>query len=111
MYSDVEKCISSCENCIKSGNIISNTNNVVIRTSEPGEIVEIDMVGPLPLSFQRNKFIITCIDHHSKLAKIKAVREKLSETIKDFIVNESIPSFPFKISCFLSVVWTRHFVR
>ena len=101
MHKDIERFTQSCKICIQSGNVQQNTEYRMIKTNKPGEIVEIDVVGPMPQTFRGSKFLITCIDHFSKFAVTQAVTNKQSFTIENFVRNLVIPNFP-KIECILS---------
>ncbi len=102
MYKQVENHVHSCKACIMSGNIIGNTNSQIIRTSEPDEMLVIDLVGPLPRTTRGSRFLITCVDYFSKFPMAEPFQAKSSEEVRDFIINQILPNFPHPIKLFLS---------
>ncbi len=49
-----------------------------------------DVIGPLPTTFQGNRFILTMIDYFSKWAEAYALPNHKAETVADSIVNRWI---------------------
>ncbi len=49
-----------------------------------------DVIGPLPTTFQGNRFILTMIDYFSKWAEAYALPNPKAETVVDCIVNRWI---------------------
>jgi hypothetical protein len=101
MYTQAHRFANNCETCLMAGKQVANTNYHMVRTSAPGEMIVIDTVGPLPCSENGNKFIVTAIDHYSKLAFCRAIPHKSAECVSRFIVEEVVPKFT-KVNSFLS---------
>ena len=65
MFGDIKSYVKACLTCnrIKPTNPKSNGLLVPIRTSRPLEMVCVDILGPLTLSKNNYKYILTCVDH------------------------------------------------
>jgi hypothetical protein len=91
---------SKCKTFLKEGDSIANTNYNVMKTSLSAEIMLINTVCPIPVFNNENKFIVTAIDHFTKLDCCKAIPQKFSECVSKFIKEDIITVFP-KIKFFL----------
>ena len=101
MYTQVHEFTQNCLTCLKASKVVPHSNFRMIESSEPGELIVIDTVGPLTTTRHNNKFIITVIDHYSKMAICRAVPQKSAECVSRFLIEEVIPKFP-KIKNILS---------
>ena len=55
--------------------------------------VSIDVIGPLPITARRNRFIITMIDHFSRWVELVAVNNTKAETVAEKILIHWIARF------------------
>ncbi|KAI5177600.1 hypothetical protein PAEPH01_2490 [Pancytospora epiphaga] len=76
LYTDVHKYVAGCQICLKASRIVPNSNFHTITSSVPDELIVIDTVGPLSCTTKGNRFILTAVDHFSKLAFAKPVQHK-----------------------------------
>ncbi|KAI5176342.1 hypothetical protein PAEPH01_2274, partial [Pancytospora epiphaga] len=74
--------------------IVPNSNFHTITSSAPGELIVIDPVGPLPCTTKGNRFILTVVDHFSKLAFAKPVQHKTAQNVFSFITETVLKDFP-----------------
>ncbi|KAI5173368.1 hypothetical protein PAEPH01_1922 [Pancytospora epiphaga] len=94
LYTDVHKYVAGCQTCLKAGKIVPNSNFHTITTSAPGELIVIDTVGPLPCTTKGNKFILTAVDHFSKIAFAKPVQHKTAQNVFLFITETILKVSP-----------------
>ena len=66
MYKDIDNFVKKCETCLKAKGATANTKNRVIKSNLPNELWECDLIGRLPETKRRNKFIFVAIDHYTK---------------------------------------------
>ena len=82
IFKDIEKCVSECTLCLKSGEALVNSKNRVITTTYPNELWEIDLlIGRIPGKNQSNQFIFVAIDHYTKWIEAKVIQNKTAEEI------------------------------
>lgn len=79
--SDIENFVKNCSVCARSGPERINSKNRMIRSSEPNELCESDLIGRVPLSGGISSFIFTAIEHFSKWVEARVVDSKDSATI------------------------------
>lgn len=82
---DVEKHIEHCNICMKSGEALQNTRNIIIQSTRPNELWEIDLIGRIQGERDINRFIFVAIDHYSKCMETKVLTHKTSEEIEKAI--------------------------
>lgn len=93
LYTQTHEFVKKCKICSRAGTIRRNTNFFHNYTSHPGDLIEIDLIGPLPMTGNGNKFVITAIDNYSKLAMSKPIPSKSPFFIIQFIKEEIMPKF------------------
>ena len=88
----VRKYVRSCKICqakkTDSGPIKGELQQ--ITSNEPYEIVGVDILGPLPITKNRNKYIILCIDYFTKYLEGQAIKKADSENTADFLIEKII---------------------
>ena len=88
----IRKYVRSCKLCQSKksdpGPIKGELQQIV--ANEPYEIVGVDVLGPLPLTKKKNKYIILCIDYFTKYLEGQAVKAADSETTADFLIEKVI---------------------
>ena len=103
MKHDIRNYIKKCESCQKKK--ISRQRALcpmeITSTSEkPFQRVAMDIVGPLPLSENGNKYILTLQDDLTKYSQAYAIPNHESKTIADKFVNQFICKFGIPDSIF-----------
>ncbi|KAF9760593.1 Retrovirus-related Pol polyprotein from transposon [Nosema granulosis] len=91
MFKDIEKYVSNCSICLKSGLKKRNTKNRVIISQHINDLWEIDLIGRIP-DGNSNKFIIVAIDHYSKWVETKVISTKtgqdIAKAIEELIIQK-----------------------
>ena len=90
MRQDVEKYISKCEKCQKNKlTRITKAPMVITDTpTEPFEKCALDIVGPLPETSRRNKYILTFQDLLTKFSKAIPLEDQEANTVaKEFVTR------------------------
>lgn len=100
MYRDIKNFSYSCKLCIekKGFSLTKSPIQNFQPTSRPMELISLDILGPLPMSEQGNKYVLTVIDHFSKYSILFALKDitaptianKLMEVVVTFGVPNSI---------------------
>lgn len=100
MYRDIKNFSNSCKQCIerKGFKITKSPIQNFNTPSQPMELISLDVLGPLPMSEQGNKYILTVIDHFTKYSVLfalpnitaRTVAQKLLEVITTFGVPNAI---------------------
>ncbi|MFX8425884.1 hypothetical protein ABTL79_19070, partial [Acinetobacter baumannii] len=57
----------------------------------PGIVIAADLSGPYPVSTSGNRYLLSIIDHCSGWVEYKALPDKSSKGIHDYIFNDYIP--------------------
>ena len=90
MKKDVARNVKNCKDCAKRKSPMK-TRTVLLKSivaSEPLEIVDIDFVGPLPLTVGGSKNVMTFQDHFTRLPVAyslpQAREEELIQCIQAF---------------------------
>ena len=87
---DVTDHIKNCAKCA----LLKNPPRVPImqpyQVRRPGEMVALDIVGPLPRTFRGNRYILTFIDHFTRYAEGEPLRDITAKTVARTFVNKFI---------------------
>lgn len=98
MYNDIKNFSTSCKLCIerKGFPITKSPLQNFVTPSQPMELVSLDILGPLPMSIQGNKYVLTVIDHFTKFSTLYALKDITAQTIANklikFIIIFGIPN-------------------
>src|SRR6185369_3619820 len=90
MYDEVKRYIQSCHVCQMQGRQQRNNELNPIVPTGPWERVGIDFVGPLPLTSQGNRYIITAVDYFTRWPEARAVPQASAQQAAKFIYEEII---------------------
>jgi hypothetical protein len=90
MKTDVEIYVKTCDQCQRRGKRTTKNELHSIKISRPFQRVGIDIVGPLPLTDKRNKYIITAMDYLTKWPEARAIKMANAEEVLDFIYEDII---------------------
>jgi hypothetical protein len=93
MRRDIREYTRTCYECQMRGTPKMNNPKISIPPKDIFERWGIDIVGPLPLSSQRNKYIIVAVDYFTRWPEAKAVKTANAITVADFIYDEIICRF------------------
>ena len=90
MYRDIQNYIRSCETCQKRGKSKRKEPLHPIQVGRAFERIGIDLVGPLPITTQNNRYIIVATDYLTRWPEAKAVPDAGAETLAKFIFEEIV---------------------
>ena len=92
---DIETYIRECEQCQRRNP--PNPRPIAplgtIKTTEPFEKISWDIMGPLPISEQGNRYIVVVTDLFSKWVEAFAIRDTTSSTLATVLVDEVISRY------------------
>ncbi|KAL5516747.1 hypothetical protein EMCRGX_G002154 [Ephydatia muelleri] len=90
MTNDIKEHIRTCDTCQRTNKKLSKASaelHPIPVRSEVWHQVEIDLVGPLTLTRNNNRFLVTCTDYFSKWPEAQALLSKCAEGIANFIYS------------------------
>ena len=90
MLKDIEAYIKSCKQCQFRGKPKGQHELHPIQVKEPFYQIGIDIVGPLPITEKRNKYIVVAIDYLTKWPEAKAIPEASAKEVSTFIFDDII---------------------
>jgi len=90
MTENVREYTKSCWECQQRGNAKQNNPKITIRPEGLFERWGVDIVGPLPLSARKNKYVIVAMDYFSRWPEAKALKVANAETTTQFIYERII---------------------
>jgi len=90
MYDDIKKYIRTCDTCQRFGKPERNEPLHSIKITQPFERIGIDIVGPLPETENKNKYMVVAIEYLTKWVEIRALDKVTAENIAKFVFEEII---------------------
>src|SRR6266508_3268980 len=93
MRNDIKEYAKTCFQCQQRGSIKQNNQK---RTIPPTDIFErwgIDIVGPLPITREGNRYIVVAMDYFSRWPEARPLKAANAETVATFIYEEIICRF------------------
>jgi hypothetical protein len=90
MYRDIREYVRTCEVCQKRGKSRRKEPLHPIKIGQAFERVGIDLVGPLPITNQKNHYIIVATDYLTRWPEAQAVSDASAATLAQFIFTEII---------------------
>jgi hypothetical protein len=85
MFENIKDYIRSCDQCQKRGRYRTPGPLHPIPVGEPFSRIGIDIVGPLPLTKQGNKYIVVATDYFTKWPEAEAISEATGKRVAEFI--------------------------
>src|ERR1043166_5884074 len=92
-HKDVREYVKTCWECQQRGNQKQNNAKQTIPVNDIFDRWGIDVVGPLPLSYQGNKYIVVAVDYFTCWPEARLLKVANATTIADFIYKEIICRF------------------
>ena len=92
--SDVKKFVRTCKVCLKTK--IGRSKAPILRNPEvqrPWDRVNMDLIGPLNVSNDGNKYILTIIDVLTRYAVAVAIADKSASTVARALINHVFAVF------------------
>jgi len=95
LRSDVFQFIGKCEACArrKTGHSVTETLGDALESHDFLDIVSLYIVGPLPVTEKRNKYLLTFIDHFTRFCEPIPIIRQDTETIAREFVTRIITQF------------------
>lgn len=93
MKRDITEYISKCQNCQMNKTNVQKTNmpmQITTTSTEPFQRCFLDIVGPLNISRNNNKYVLTFIDDLSKFTQAIPLENQEACTIANAFVNEIV---------------------
>ena len=90
MYRDIKEYVRTCEECQKRLKSKRKEPLHPIQVGRAFERIGIDLVGPLPITQQQNRYIIVATDYLTRWPEARAVPDAGALTLAKFIFEEII---------------------
>ena len=90
MYRDIKEYVQICEECQKRQKEWRKEPLHLIQVGRAFEHIGIDLVGPLPITQQDNRYIIVATDYLTRWPEARAVPDAGAETLAKFIFEEIV---------------------
>src|SRR4051812_42873164 len=90
MFENIKDYIRSCDRCQRRGKYRTPGPLHPIPVGEPFAKIGIDIVGPLPLTEKKNRYIIVATDYLTKWPEAEAVSEATGKRVAEFIYQTII---------------------
>jgi hypothetical protein len=89
--------VKSCRDCamFKPASVNTTPPLMPITSTHPFELIEMDIVGPFPVSDKGNRYILTVIDHFTRWPEAYALSKQDTQSVldclEDFISRHGVP--------------------
>lgn len=90
LHSDVVETLQSCHDCNMERPRVTRYQHRLVRPGFAFHTIAIDVVGPLPVTTSKNKFIIVAVDHLTKWVEARAIPNQSALTTATFILEQII---------------------
>eukprot|EP00833_Pecoramyces_ruminatium_P001282 jgi/Orpsp1_1/1175314/evm.model.c7180000053383.2 len=89
MIQDVKYLVRTCEKCqlFKPQTYNSQTENIPTKPGLPFTIVGLDIIGPLPQTTKKNKYILVLVDYLTKWVEAEPTKTIESDDVISFLIN------------------------
>ncbi len=93
MYRDIKQFVMHCTPCaLRKAPVRAPAGHMMpIEANGPWDLVGVDIIGPLPITDSRNRYIIVFTDYLTKWVEAFPMRDAEASTIAEIFVNEVIP--------------------
>src|ERR1043166_6074679 len=90
LHKDVKEYVKTCWECQQRRNQRQNNPKMTIVLTALFNRWGIDIVGPLPLSARKNKYIVVAVDYFSRWSEAKALKIANADSVAKFIYERII---------------------
>jgi Integrase zinc binding domain/Integrase core domain len=90
MFENIKNYIRSCDRCQRRGKYRTPGPLHPIPVGEPFSKIGIDIVGPLPLTTKKNRYIVVATDYFTKWPEAEAISEATGKRVSEFIYQTII---------------------
>ena len=95
MYADLTSRVKACPTCVAKQTRINTKKGIhrPVATGYPGEVVCIDLVGPLPETHDHNRYILTVEDVFTKYCSAIPIPNKNATTVARALMDEYLSRY------------------
>ena len=94
MRAIVRQILSRCATCqVHRQDVARNPMGRMPKSNYPGQLIAMDLVGPLPTAASGNKYLLTVLDHCSGWAEAYPIPNKTAKTVQDAFHTNWLPRF------------------
>jgi N6-adenosine-specific RNA methylase IME4 len=103
LASMVDQSLIGCRTCderkgFPRKNWVPTSKDGLIRATFPGELISIDLIGPLPVSLQGNSYLLVWMDEFSRWVGAVPIKDKSAEAVahacaRSFLADNGLPVF------------------
>src|SRR6266540_6855000 len=90
MFEDIRNYVKTCDDCQQRGGLQKNNIIHLISAKAPFQRIEIDIVKPLTITRQGNRYIVTAMDYFTKWPIAKVLKEAMAKAVSKFIYQKII---------------------
>jgi len=89
-YNDVENWCSRCSSCLARKTAAPHNQAPLqpVKVSYPLEMVAVDIMGPLPVNANGNRYILVAEDYFTKWLEAWAIPNQEAKTVAQKLLNE-----------------------
>src|SRR6266511_4328821 len=93
MRNDIKEYAKTCFQCQQRGSMKQNNQKRTIPLTDIFERWEVDIVGPLPITREGNRYIVVAIDYFSRWSEARPLKAANADTVATFLYEEIICRF------------------
>src|SRR6266542_1892110 len=93
MRNDIREYAKTCFQCQQRGSMKQNNQKKTILLTDIFERWGIDIIGPLPIIREGNRYIVVAIDYFSRWSEARPLKAANTEMMATFIYEEIICRF------------------
>jgi hypothetical protein len=90
MRQTVQKYVANCEVCQREGRKQKNEALRTIQVNQPFEKIGIDIVGPLPKTARKNRYIVVAMDYLTKWPEARAIPDMTAKSVASFFYEDIV---------------------
>src|SRR5215208_3096728 len=90
MRQTVQKYVANCEVCQREGKRQKNEALRTIKVNQPFEKIGIDIVGPLPKTARKNRYIVIAMDYLTKWPEARAIPDMTAKSVASFFYEDIV---------------------
>ncbi|GBC47303.2 DDE-type integrase/transposase/recombinase [Rhizophagus irregularis DAOM 181602=DAOM 197198] len=90
MGNDIRSYVQSCDICQRRKRLLRNEPLHPIKIGQPFDHVGMDIVGPLPITTRRNKYIVVLTEYLTKWPEARALSDAKAASVVSFFYEDVI---------------------
>ncbi|KAF9761524.1 Retrovirus-related Pol polyprotein from transposon [Nosema granulosis] len=88
MYKEIVDAVKTCDVCLRHSSWARNLKKQGIKLGGPFDKVGIDIVGPLPRTYNGVRFIVVATDFITRWSEADPLKSKSAKLVAEFIVSK-----------------------